>query len=213
MKESPAPFGARLLTRKDYRRVKWKNGQGTSEEVAVFPEDATAQNGEFLWRLRAAPLVEAKSVFSVYAGYERCLTLIEGDKLKLLFKSGAREVQLKQGEVCQFSGNEEISCETSPVPSKDLGLIFKRGAVKAEFSVMTIGVKPRSFEIRSRTAFIYAISGSVKASLYPGELKFTVNAGETLRLDAVAAGAPDERVLLLEPKNKDFQFAAIELSW
>ena len=213
MKKPPTSAGARVLTVKDYRRVEWKNGQGTTEEISIFPEDATAQSGEFLWRLSAAPLVEAKSVFSIFAGYERCLTLIDGEKLKLFFKNGAREVQLKRGEVCQFSGDEEISCETFPVPSKDLGLIFKKGAVKAEFSVTKIGVKPRSFEIRSRTAFIYAISGSVKASLYPGELKFTVNKRETLRLDAAPGGTLDERVLLLEPKDKDFQFAAIELNW
>jgi len=56
----------------DYRAMAWKNGQGMTREIAREPGD-----GDFLWRLSIAE-VAASGDFSLFPGYDRTITLIEG---------------------------------------------------------------------------------------------------------------------------------------
>ena len=43
----------RRLTAKDYRIMPWKNGGGTTTEIAVFPAGASLET--FEWRFSPAP--------------------------------------------------------------------------------------------------------------------------------------------------------------
>lgn len=53
----------------------WKNGGGTTREIAVFPPGTGME--DFLWRLSMAQ-VEATGPFSAFAGIDRTLAVIEG---------------------------------------------------------------------------------------------------------------------------------------
>lgn len=55
--------------------VPWKNGGGTTREIAVFPPGAGLE--DFLWRLSLAD-VAAPGPFSAFAGIDRVLALQEG---------------------------------------------------------------------------------------------------------------------------------------
>jgi environmental stress-induced protein Ves len=52
--------------------VPWKNGGGTTRQLAVGPADATAD--DFLWRLSIAR-IDAPGSFSVFSGIDRTILL------------------------------------------------------------------------------------------------------------------------------------------
>ncbi len=74
-----------LLTPANCRRVPWKNGLGTTTEIAV--EALTTER--FLWRVSIAD-VAAPGPFSTFTGYDRLIAVIEGVGMTLSVNGGAQ---------------------------------------------------------------------------------------------------------------------------
>ena len=70
--------GVRVLTPEDARDVPWKNGRGTTRELALWPATASFEHGDWHWRLSAAE-VGAAGPFSAFPECERILTVTKGD--------------------------------------------------------------------------------------------------------------------------------------
>ena len=66
----------RILRAPDYRVMPWKNGGGTTTEVAVSPEGAGLDH--FDWRISMAR-VEQDGPFSTFPGIDRTLQQV-GDR-------------------------------------------------------------------------------------------------------------------------------------
>lgn len=51
--ETPEPILTRvvLLNEKDYREQAWKNGLGTTHEIAIYPPERTFKDDKFFWKL------------------------------------------------------------------------------------------------------------------------------------------------------------------
>lgn len=213
MKKNTVSEFAQLLKPKDYKRVEWKNKGGSSEEIAIFPPQSKTDNDSFQWRLSAAHLSEKKGSFSEFPECDRFLTMIEGKPFELLLKKAGRRIPVRKGEVTLFSGDETTEYELGQPPAKDLGLIFKRKKVKAAFDILTLSSKPKSFQVSAKTTFFFMLSGSLTASVYPGEVQFTLQAGDTLRVNLYPENASEERFVLVEPKEKESHLVAIELDY
>jgi environmental stress-induced protein Ves len=134
---------------------------------------------------------------------------VSGEALKLKFSKDGSEILVKKGEVCRFPGEEPISSELLSGAVTDLNLIFKRGQVNAEAQVLKLPSKPKSIQLEGGVSFLFAISGSLAISIYPGEEEFVLKEGDTLRIIGPARG--EERLVLLEPKKRDSLVALIEL--
>ena len=65
------------LTTRDAREVPWKNGRGVTRELAVWPEDASFERGDFEWRISASG-VDAAGSFSTPDGYGYSLWVVYG---------------------------------------------------------------------------------------------------------------------------------------
>src|SRR5688572_25695921 len=65
----------RIVRAADCRVMPWKNGGGTTTEIAVHPESAGL--GDFLWRVSMAR-VESDGPFSAFPGIDRTLTILNG---------------------------------------------------------------------------------------------------------------------------------------
>ncbi|BCG81059.1 HutD/Ves family protein [Mesorhizobium sp. 113-3-3] len=70
----------RILRAADYRVMPWKNGGGTTTEIAVSPEGASLDG--FDWRVSMAR-VEGSGPFSSFAGIDRTLSVLEGEGIVL----------------------------------------------------------------------------------------------------------------------------------
>ncbi len=62
-----------VLRAVDYPRMPWKNGGGSTEEIT---RDAGVGLDGFGWRLSIAD-IEASGGFSVFAGYQRIITVLK----------------------------------------------------------------------------------------------------------------------------------------
>ena len=156
----------------NYRKTRWKNGQGVTSEIAIHPEGASIADETFLWRLSTAEIAASGS-FSVFRGYDRHLTVLSGEKLQLRFEKDLREKWLAQGEVIQFSGDEAVSCEIQAGVVTDLGLIYRRDLVKAEFKMIELNGPASEQVMTSRQALIYVVSGNISgipAGVRPGDI-------------------------------------------
>ncbi|MFD0462192.1 HutD family protein [Microvirga aerilata] len=73
-------MAARVIRNADLVRVAWKNGGGTTAEVAAFPEGSGFDT--FGWRISMAD-VESDGPFSVFPDIDRTLIVVEGNGIEL----------------------------------------------------------------------------------------------------------------------------------
>ena len=71
----------RIVRPDGHRVMPWKNGFGTTTEIAIDPPTADV-GGRFRWRLSIAD-VERSGPFSAFPGYERTIMVIAGNGMDL----------------------------------------------------------------------------------------------------------------------------------
>ena len=156
-----------ILTRDLYKVMPWKNGRGTTAQIALDSEQSVFPD-HFLWRVSSAR-VSSNDPFSNFDGCRRALVVVEGQGLFL------NEVELKPFVPYFFSGNEPIDCRLVEGPVVDLGVIFNTQKVKVDMEVR------RGNEIKISCSeglmFFYLAEGEAKLS--EGVLK----KGDTLKLN------------------------------
>jgi len=113
-----------ILKQADYRRMPWKNGLGVTEEVAAYPPGSDLAS--FGWRLSIAH-VGADGPFSVFAGIDRTIALLDGDGLILDLPDHQRVELTPRSEPFAFSGDVEIASRNSGGKTIDLNIMTRRG--------------------------------------------------------------------------------------
>lgn len=98
----------------------WSNGRGVSHEITRH----TSDDGEWLWRVAIAPIVE-DGPFSSLPGVHRELTLIEGDGLVLTIDGVG--VTCPDGGVVRFSGSSDTTATLTNGPVVDLNVMSTEG--------------------------------------------------------------------------------------
>lgn len=112
----------------------WKNGGGTTQEITSWPQGAALDS--FGWRISIATIA-APGPFSVFAGIDRVITLLEGDGVRL-FTHDARidhalDVPLQP---FAFSGDEAIDCTMRGGLTTDFNVMTRRGQWRADVKVL-----------------------------------------------------------------------------
>lgn len=133
MPEIPPPL--RPLPAHDYRRERWRNGQGWTREILRWPETAEHTPGDTAddwdWRLSIAE-IEQDGPFSVFPGVERELVLLRGQGVRLRFDDGeVREALPPHGRV-RFAGERAVHGELIDGPTHDFNLMWRRDRIDAE---------------------------------------------------------------------------------
>nr|WP_246700474.1 HutD family protein [Variibacter gotjawalensis] len=113
----------------------WRNGGGVTREIAVSPPGAGF--GDFLWRVSLAT-VAADGPFSVFAGIDRQIMLIEGEGLQLRSDDGAIDHRLDTPhEPFSFSGDVAIHGTLIAGKTLDFNVMSRRGFGTPELRVET----------------------------------------------------------------------------
>jgi environmental stress-induced protein Ves len=110
---------SKVLRAKDYPRMPWKNGGGSTEEIT---RDAGVGLEGFGWRLSIADIGESGG-FSTFTGYERVITVLQGDGMTLRV-DGQDTHPLLPLHPFAFSGESEVSCTLLGGPIRDFNLIY-----------------------------------------------------------------------------------------
>lgn len=145
----------KLIPKSSYKIMPWKNGQGSTTQIDIFPEGAQFPDGEFLWRLSSAR-VGASGPFSIFPGCDRLLVVLSGQGLSLNGKTIGPVTPF------YFSGEDNIQAELLQGAVVDLGLIYRRDKVRAEMSVVQIAaMASQEISASSGSAYVYCVSGEV----------------------------------------------------
>ena len=105
------------------RAMAWKNGGGTTREIAVFPPGAGMD--DFIWRLSMAT-VEQAGPFSAFPGIERTLAVLDG-RLSLVGQGLAAELDAASAPLC-FDAALPVHGTPLGGPVRDLNAMVRRGA-------------------------------------------------------------------------------------
>jgi environmental stress-induced protein Ves len=112
----------------------WKNGGGTTQEIASWPQGAALDS--FGWRVSIATIAAA-GPFSAFAGIERSIMLLEGDGVRLFTHDGrvAHWLDVPHRPFA-FSGDDAIDCALLGGASNDFNVMTRRGQWRADVQVL-----------------------------------------------------------------------------
>ncbi|UBM24997.1 HutD family protein [Pseudomonas sp. p1(2021b)] len=146
-----------LLRAQDYPRMPWKNGGGFTEEIT---RDAGEGLEGFGWRLSIADIEESGG-FSTFAGYQRIITVLQGDGMRLLV-DGQASRPLLPFDAFAFRGESQVSCKLLGGPIRDFNLIYAPQRYRAR--LQWFDGTQRLYSSAS-TVLLFAASGHVEASV------------------------------------------------
>jgi environmental stress-induced protein Ves len=145
--------------------VPWKNGAGTTRNLAVEPKDAGFDR--FLWRLSFAE-VNAPGRFSTFPGVDRNILVWKGNGLLLHSNGGGVFALTSDAEPHSFRGEDEIEATLIDGPTIDFNVMVRRGRCTA--AVNRYGCEA-VISRGARQAFFLCATGSF-AWIYPSIRNF-----------------------------------------
>lgn len=118
----------KILRAVNYPRMPWKNGGGSTEEITRDDSGGAALDG-FGWRLSIADIAESGG-FSRFAGYQRIITVLQGDGM-VLRVDGKESRALLPFDAFAFEGDSDVSCELLGGAIRDFNLIYSAQRFRA----------------------------------------------------------------------------------
>jgi environmental stress-induced protein Ves len=167
---------ARVIRSDDLVRVPWKNGGGTTAEVAAFPEGSTFET--FGWRISMAD-VASDGPFSAFPGIDRTLIVVEGDGIELDVEGVAYRLD-KASPKLSFSGDDITSGQLLAGPIRDLNVMTRRSQFRHRTRFVESGVALLAEE--TGVAFLVALDGPFDVTL--DSTIHSLQALDTLMLEA-----------------------------
>jgi uncharacterized protein len=163
------------------RTMPWKNGGGSTTELAVFPEGAGLD--AFDWRISMAR-VETDGPFSAFPGIDRTLAIMEGDGLSLaLGDHGPRRVTLDDCPL-SFPADQPASARLLGGPVVDLNVMTRRSAWRHRLAALDLGAGDL-VRAQAAVSFIVARDGPVELLTPDGPL--ALGPRDALRIDGAAS--------------------------
>ncbi|WP_210381146.1 HutD/Ves family protein [Microvirga zambiensis] len=149
----------RIIRNADLIRVPWKNGGGTTAELAAFPKDSSFES--FGWRISMAD-VASDGPFSIFQGIDRTLIVVEGDGIELDVEGIAYPLDEASPKL-SFSGDDITTGRLLSGPIRDLNVMTRRGRFRHRTRFVESGVALLSED--TSVAFIVALDGSFDVTL------------------------------------------------
>lgn len=114
----------RILRAADHRVMPWKNGGGSTTEIVVHPEGAGLD--AFEWRLSMAT-VASDGPFSVFAGIDRTLAVLEGEGIVLSIEGRPDTTLTRASLPLFFPADAPTSACLVSGPILDFNVMTRRG--------------------------------------------------------------------------------------
>jgi environmental stress-induced protein Ves len=152
----------------------WKNGGGSTTEIAIYPEASSVSGVPFLWRVSIAE-VTVNGPFSSFPGYDRHIMVIEGEGMRL--DAGPRGV-IHLGKPfipVGFSGDWEVTGILNGGPVRDFNLMTSHAETRSMLTCVVL-LTPRRYAVPQGFCLLYLLEGS---GTVDGQ---AVTAGDTIYL-------------------------------
>jgi environmental stress-induced protein Ves len=192
----------KIVRASECRTTAWKNGGGSTMEIAVAPAGASLD--DFDWRVSMAR-VASDGPFSEFAGIDRTLAILKGDGLTLTIGDAAPVVLDQNSEPIHFPGDTPTSARLLAGEIIDLNVMTRRG--RFEHRLRRIREPIRCDFDGCDIALAVACAGEIGLSL-PHE-KIVLTDGDTailMRADdapftIAPTGSADCYLVLLRPRR------------
>src|SRR5262245_64441943 len=136
----------------------WKNGLGTTREIAIDPPGASMSDAGFRWRLSIADVAQS-GPFSAFPGIDRTIMVIKGNGM-VLSVGGRRPQRLDKCFVpYEFSGDAPTDCQLIDGAIKDFNLMVNRSMLRARTEVRELS-RAESIPFVGSTCIIYLLFGN-----------------------------------------------------
>ena len=123
----------RALPSSSYRRVPWKNGLGSTLEIAT---DAAQPGGAWTWRLSFAD-VPARAAFSHFPGIDRHIAVLDGAGMTL--EHAGRRIRVpREGEAYPFAGEDDVVGEPDGAGVRDANLMVDRSRWRGSLEIVRL---------------------------------------------------------------------------
>ena len=117
----------------DRPRTEWKNGGGTTSQVAGAPEGAGLD--DFDWRVSIAD-VRSPGPFSPFDGVDRVIVLLDGAAMDLTVDGFHH--RLLPDWPFSFAGEAMTDCALPAGPTRDLNVMTRRGRFRATVELLPV---------------------------------------------------------------------------
>jgi hypothetical protein len=115
----------------------WRNGAGTTTEIAVEPPGSELADQSYFWRISIAD-VTSSGAFSLFPGYDRTIMLLEGNGMVLDSQEGG-SIDLSQPlRPKTFPGEWQVSGRLLSGPVRDFNLMIKRQRAASQLEVVEL---------------------------------------------------------------------------
>jgi environmental stress-induced protein Ves len=146
--------GLRIIRAGDCLTTPWKNGGGSTTEIAASPEGASLDT--FDWRVSMAR-VASDGPFSDFPGIDRTLAVIKGAGLILTIGSNAPVILSSGTEPVSFAGDTPTSARLTQGEITDLNVMTRRGRFSHRLSRITTSVSCDFAE--DNIAIVFSLDG------------------------------------------------------
>lgn len=143
-----------LIQYASLRPAPWKNGGGSTTEIALEPKGAGFD--EFDWRISLATISQS-GPFSVFAGIDRTLALVDGDGVLLDF-GGERFVLSEADPIIEFPGEAAVHATITDGVTTDFNVMTRRARCRHRLEARIVrGVD--ELRRRSATTLVFLADG------------------------------------------------------
>jgi environmental stress-induced protein Ves len=125
-----------ILRERDCPSVAWKNGQGRTRQLAIYPADAGSD--EFLWRVSVAE-VDSAAPFSSFPGVDRQIELLHGAGFIMALDKQQRHALTVPFEPFAFPGEADVEVQLVDGATRDFNLMLRRGKATGRIDVLRGG--------------------------------------------------------------------------
>lgn len=151
--------------------VPWKNGSGSTTQIASDPPEADFDS--FDWRVSLATISE-NGPFSVFPGVERTLALVDGHGLTLDIDAndrhaGHRVLVGRDEPVLAFSGDSDVQATLNRGPSVDFNVMTRSDTCYHLFGRRRLTGSPSGFAPRGDVSILFLAEGDSLSVSSDGE--------------------------------------------
>lgn len=167
----------------------WKNGGGSTTEIAISPPGAGLDS--FDWRISLATIASS-GPFSVFEGIDRTLALVDGPGVTLDIEGEGRFVLGDEQPVLEFAGEAQVLATVGARPTTDFNVMTRRErcshqlgrrslsgmsgfATRADLTILFLA-EGDSLEVSSDEERISMVR--YDAMLFEGDASWTLEAGQ-----------------------------------
>ncbi len=152
-----------VLRAADYVRMPWKNGAGSTLEIARDGDGLDA----FAWRLSIADVTQP-GPFSAFTGYQRIITVLEGEGMQLEV-DGQMSRPLQALDAYAFSGDSQVQCSLLGGAIHDFNLIYSPQRCSARLQWMAAGES--SVFTSAATVLVFSAGDGLRVDVEGGEVE------------------------------------------